>query len=57
MELCSVLCASLDGVGFGGEWICIYVWQSPFTVHLDLSQHCYTPIQNFFGVRIFFFKF
>ena len=22
--------------GFGGEWIHIYVWLSPFTVHLKL---------------------
>ena len=25
---------------FGGEWIHIYVWLSPFIVHLKLSQHC-----------------
>ena len=35
---------------FGGEWIHVYVWLSPFTVHLKPSQHCsltgYTPIQN-----------
>ena len=24
----------------GGEWIHIYVWLSPFAVHLKLSQHC-----------------
>ena len=24
----------------GGEWIHIYVWLSPFPVHLKLSQHC-----------------
>ena len=34
MELCSMLRASL-----GGEWIHVYVWLSPFTVHLKLSQH------------------
>ena len=28
------------GGGFGGEWIHVYVWLSPFTVHLKLSQHC-----------------
>ena len=28
------------GGKFGGEWICVYVWLSPFTVHLKLSQHC-----------------
>ena len=37
---CSVLCGSLDERGFGGEWIHVYVWLSPFTVHLKLSQHC-----------------
>ena len=26
--------------GFGGEWIHVYVWLSPFTVYLKLSQHC-----------------
>ena len=26
--------------GFGGEWIRVYVWLNPFTVHLKLSQHC-----------------
>ena len=25
---------------FGGEWIHVYVWLSPFAVHLKLSQHC-----------------
>ena len=40
------------GVGgrFGGEWTHVYVWLSPFTVHLKLSQRClligYIPIQN-----------
>ena len=24
----------------GGEWIHVYVWLSPFSVHLKLSQHC-----------------
>ena len=32
------------------EWMHVYVWLSPFAVHLKLSQHClfisYTPIQN-----------
>ena len=23
-----------------GEWIHVYVWLSPFAVHLKLSQHC-----------------
>ena len=25
---------------FGGEWIHVYVWMSPFTVHLKLSAIC-----------------
>ena len=28
------------GGEFGGNWIHVYVWLSPFTVHLKLSQHC-----------------
>ena len=27
------------GGGFGGEWIHVYVWLSPFAVHLKLPQH------------------
>ena len=30
----------LMGGGLGGEWIHVYVWPSPFTVHLKLSQYC-----------------
>ena len=36
--------AVLMGGEFGGEWICVYVWLSPFTVHLKLSQYCYFAI-------------
>ena len=32
--------AAWMGEGFGGEWIHINVWVSPFTVHPKLSQHC-----------------
>ena len=28
------------GGEFGREWIHVYVWLSPFTVHPKLSQHC-----------------
>ena len=31
---------SLDGRGVWGEWIHVYVWLSPFAVHLKPSQHC-----------------
>ena len=24
----------------GGEWIHVYLWLSPFAVHLKLSQYC-----------------
>ena len=37
------------GGEFGREWIHVYVWLSPFTAHLKLSQKLlisYTPIQN-----------
>ena len=48
MGLCLALCGSLDS--FGGEWIHMYVWPSPFNIHLKLSQHCllmgYTPVHK-----------
>ena len=28
------------GGEFWGEWIHVYVWLSPLTVHLKPSQHC-----------------
>ena len=38
------------GGAFGGEWIHVYVWLSPFAFHLKPSQHClligYTPTQK-----------
>ena len=40
VELCSMLYGSLDGNRVGGEWIHVYVWLSPFTLYLKLSQHC-----------------
>jgi len=27
------------GGELGGDWINVYVWLNPFTVHLKLSQH------------------
>ena len=53
MELCSMFCgwnsvqyyvAAWMGGEFGGERIHVYVWLSPFTVHLRLSQHCQLAI-------------
>ena len=32
--------AAWMGGKFGGEWIHVYIWLSPFAVHLKLSQHC-----------------
>ena len=32
--------AAWMGGEFGGECIHVYVWLSPFAVHLKLSQHC-----------------
>jgi len=32
--------AAWTGGEFGGEWIHVCVWRSPFAVHLTLSQHC-----------------
>ena len=32
--------AAWMGWEFGGEWIRVYVWPSPFTVLLKLAQHC-----------------
>ena len=39
-ELCLMLGGSLDERRVGGEWIHVYVWLSPFAIHLKLSQHC-----------------
>ena len=41
--------AAWMGEEFGGEWIHIHVWLSPFAVHLTLSETVlvgYTPVQN-----------
>ena len=35
-ELCSMLPGNLDRGEFGGEWIHVYVWLSPFAVRLKL---------------------
>ena len=32
--------AAWRGEESGGEWIPVYVWLSPFAVHLKLLQHC-----------------
>ena len=40
--------AAWMGEKFERGWIHVYVWLSPFTVHLKLPQHCsgHTTIQN-----------
>ena len=48
--LLNVMVAAWMGGEFLEEWIHVYAWLSPFTVHLNLLQHClligYTPVQN-----------
>ena len=44
-ELCSMFLWQPGWEGkFGGEQIHVYVWLSPFAVHLKLSQHCLSAI-------------
>ena len=38
-----MLCGSLDGRGFGGEWIHVPMWLSPTAVHLKLYSACEMP--------------
>ena len=38
--------AARVGGEFGGEWIHVYVWLSPFAVHLKLS-HCLSAILQY----------
>ena len=35
------------GGGFEGEWIYVYVWLSPFVVHLKLLQHCWSAVSQY----------
>ena len=46
-ELCSMLCGSRAERGMWGEWMHICLWLSPFTVHLELSQHCSSAIPHY----------
>ena len=39
--------AAWMGREFGREWIRVYVWLSPFAVHLKLSQHCQLAILQY----------
>ena len=35
------------GGEFGGEWIHVYVWLSPFSFHLKLSQLCQSALLQY----------
>ena len=39
--------AAWMGGGSGGEWIHVYAWLSPFTVHLKLSPRCQSTIPQY----------
>ena len=39
--------AGWTGGEFGGEWIHVYAWLSPFAAHLKLSQHCSLAIPQY----------
>ena len=39
--------AAWMGGEFGEEWIHVYVWLSPFPVHLKLSQHCSSTVLEY----------
>ena len=47
--------AAWMGGEFRGEWAQVYVWLSPFTIHLKLSQHCSSAIRQY-KIKSFFFK-
>ena len=47
MELCSVLCGSLDGRGVWGTRDTCTCRLTPFTVYLKLSQHCESAILQY----------
>ena len=39
--------AAWMGREFGEEWVPIYIWLSPCTSHLELSQHCKSAIPQY----------
>ena len=45
----SAQCYAAAGMNgeFGGKWIHVYVWLSPFAVHLKLLQHCKSTILQY----------
>ena len=40
---------------FGGEWIHVYEWLSPFAGHVKLSQYCSLAIPHY-KIKTFFFN-
>ena len=40
IEFSSILYGTLDGRGHREEWLHVYVWLSPFAVHLKIPQYC-----------------
>ena len=34
-------------VEFGEQWIPLYIWLSPFNVHLKLSQYCQLAVSQY----------
>ena len=46
-QLHSELWGSLKGGEFGRKWMLVYLWLSPFTVHLKLSQYCQSAIPRY----------
>ena len=48
--------AACMGGEFGGAWIHVYVWLSPFTVHLKLSHYSSAIFQYKMKVFVFFLK-
>ena len=45
--------AAWMGGEFGEEWIHVYVWSSPFAIHLKLSQHYESAIYFLGRIRLF----
>ena len=46
-KLCCCYVAAWRGGESGGEQTRVYVWLSPFTVHLKLYQHCQLAIPQY----------
>ena len=42
-----MLCGSRNGREFEGEWLHVFVWLSPFSVHLQLAQYCLLAIARY----------